>query len=331
MNTIGIIAEYNPFHNGHLYQIKKIREMYKDSLIIVVLNGNYTQRGDISIIDKWDKTNIILNYVDLVLELPVFYGINNANIFAKGAIEILNELKIDKLAFGSESNNLDYLNKIVDAKLKNKNYNKYLKLELDKGLSYPKASSNAINKITGLFVETPNDILGTAYIEEIIKNKYKIKPLLIKRTNDYHSNEISKICSASAIRNALKNNIDISDSVPKDTLNYLSELRYIDSYYPLLKYKILSSSDLSIYHDVEEGIENRINKCILESNSLEELIENIKTKRYTYNRIKRILLDILLDIKKDDIKDIKNYIRPLGFNKKGLSYLNKIKRIYLYL
>ena len=100
MKVIGIIAEYNPFHNGHLYQIKKIKELYKDSIIIVVLNGNFTQRGDVSIINKWVKTDIILkNSIDLVIELPIFYGINNANIFAKGALEILNDLKIDTLIF----------------------------------------------------------------------------------------------------------------------------------------------------------------------------------------------------------------------------------------
>ena len=120
MKVIGIIAEYNPFHNGHLYQIKKIKELYKDSIIIVVLNGNFTQRGDVSIINKWVKTDIILkNSIDLVIELPIFYGINNANIFAKGALEILNDLKIDTLIFGSENDNIDDLIAASNIKINN--------------------------------------------------------------------------------------------------------------------------------------------------------------------------------------------------------------------
>ena len=125
--------------------------------------------------------------------------------------------------------------------------------------------------------------------------------------------------------NGIKENKDISIAVPNITLNYLDDIVFIDDYFDLLKYKILSSNNLNIYHDVIEGIDNRIYKYIKESNTLEELISKVKTKRFTYNRIKRILLYILLDIKKDDIKNIKNYIRPLGFNETGKKYLNKIK------
>ncbi len=327
MNVIGIIAEYNPFHNGHLYQINKIKELYKDSIIIVILNGNYTLRGEMSIINKWDKTKIALdNNIDLVIELPIFYGINNADIFSKGALEILNDLKIDTLVFGSELNNIKTLTDIVNTKLNNKNYNKLVKEYLDKGLSYPKASSDAINKLTNTTIDTPNDILALSYIEEIIKNNYKVNPVSIKRTNDYHSKDLNTISSATAIRDSIKNNIDISNAVPDITLKYINEPIFIDNFFNLLKYKILSCNDLTIYHGIIEGIENRFKKYITECNTLEELIMKVKTKRYTYNRIKRTLLYVLLDIKKDDVKNIKNYIRPLGFNNKGIKYLNKIKK-----
>lgn len=327
MNIIGIIAEYNPFHNGHLYQIKKTKEMYKDSLLIVILNGNFTQRGEASIIDKWDKTKIILdNDVDLVVELPLFYGINNANIFAYGSLKILNELKIDTLVFGSESNDINTLKDIANIKINNKEYDSILKDELDKGISFPKASSNAINSLMNKVIDSPNDILGISYIEEILKNKYNINPICIKRTNDYHSNNIDEISSASAIRNAIKNNMDYKKAVPNNVIEYIKEPIFIEDYYDLLKYKVLSSKDLTIYHGIEEGIENRINKFILKCNTLEELIQSIKTKRYTYNRIKRTLLYILLDITKDDINKVTPYIRPLGFNKKGLEYINKRKK-----
>lgn len=323
MNIIGIIAEYNPFHNGHIYQIQKIKELYSNSLIIVVLGGNFTQRGDISIINKWDKTKIILKHnVDLVIELPTFYGINNADIFARGALEILNNLKIDTLVFGTERDNINDFLQIVNIKQSNK-YKEILKQNLEKGNSYAKASYDAIEKITKIKINTPNDILALSYIEEIINNKYNIKPLAIKRTNDYHSNELKEISSATAIREGINKNKDISSSVPIETLKYINN-NSLNNYFDLLKYKIISIDDLTIYHDVKEGIENRIKKYIYESNSIDELIMKIKNKRFTYNRIKRILIYILLDIKKDD--KINNYIRPLGFNKKGSNYLNQIKK-----
>jgi len=298
MNIIGIIAEYNPFHNGHIYHIKKIKELYQNSLIIVVLGGNFTQRGDISIINKWDKTKVILEHdIDLVVELPTFYGINNANIFAKGALQILNDLKIDTLVFGTERDNINDFIEIVNIKQTDE-YKKLLKETLENGNSYAKASYDAIEKLTKIKINTPNDILALSYIEEIINNKYNINPLPIKRTNDYHSNELQEISSATAIREGINKNKDISKSVPIETLKYINN-NSLNNYFDLLKYKIISTDDLTIYHDVKEGIENRIKKYIYESNSIDELIMKIKNKRFTYNRIKRILLYILLDIKKD--------------------------------
>ncbi len=323
MNIVGIIAEYNPFHNGHLYQINKIKELYKDSIIIVVLNGNFTERGDISVINKWNKTRIILeNGIDLVVELPTYYGINNADLFSKGALEILNNLKIDTLVFGTERDNLDDFYKVIECKKTNK-YNELLKNNLDKGYSYPKSSYEAIKTLTGININTPNDILALSYIEEITNKKYNIKPLSIRRTNDYHSTTINNISSATSIREALKNNIDITNTVPNITLKYIENIS-LDNYFELIKYKILSTNDLSLYHDIKEGIDIRIKKYINESNSIEELINKIKNKRFTYNRIKRILLYILLDIKKDT--KVTNYIRPLGFNNRGKKYLNSIKK-----
>lgn len=323
MNVIGIIAEYNPFHNGHLYQIKKIKELYKDSLIIVVLNGNFTERGEVSIINKWDKTEIALvNDVDLIVELPLLYGINNADLFSKGAIQILNDLKINTLVFGSETDNINDFITVAKTKIKNKEYDKLVKKYMDLGNSYPKSTGDAIKDLTQIDISNPNDILAVSYIEEILKNNYKINPVSIKRTNDYHLS----IDSASKIRESIKNNEDIVKYLSIDTVKYLSEPVFIDNYFSLLKYKILSTDDLTIYHGIDEGIHNRIIKYIKESSSLEELIQKIKTKRYTYNRIKRTLLYILLEIKKTDMNNISNYIRPLGFNEKGLKYLNSIKK-----
>jgi len=323
MNVIGIVAEYNPFHNGHIYQINKVKELFPNSLIIVILNGNFTQRGDVSLINKWDKSKIILEHnVDLVIELPTLYGINNADIFAKGALKILNELKIDALIFGTERDNIDELLEVARVKRTNE-YNPLVKEYLDKGYSYPKATFDSLEKLSNIRISTPNDILALSYIEEIINNNYSIKPIGIKRTNDYHSTNLESIASATSIREAIRNKINISNCVPSETLKYINNI-FIDDYFNLLKYKILSTDDLKQFYDVKEGIDSRIKKYILESNTLEELIEKVKTKRFTYNRIKRILLYILLDIKKDN--KFKDYIRPLGFNKVGAKYLKSIKK-----
>lgn len=327
--AVGIIAEYNPFHNGHLYMLNKVKEMYKDDEIILVLSGNYTQRGDVSIIDKWNKADIAKKYgVNLIVELPIIYSIQSADFFAKGALEILDSLKVDKLVFGSEIDDIDILKEIANVQINNNTFDKLVKIYSRMGYNYPTSLSLAINEITGKKVDAPNDLLGVSYIKEIIKNNYKIEPILIKRENDYHSLDISKISSGEAIRKALRKGIDVKEAVPEYTYKNLKNLHFIDDYFNLLKYKIITCKDLSIYHEVNEGIENKIRKEILNSNSYDELINKVKSKRYTYNKIKRILLYILLDITKDDMSKLNawNYIRILGFDDKGKKYLNRVKK-----
>ena len=320
---IGIIAEYNPFHNGHIYHLKKIKEKYPNSLIILVMSGNITERGDISIINKWDKTEIALKYgIDLVIELPFKYASQSADIFAKGAIEILNELKVDKIIFGSESNDIEMLYKLANTQLSS-DYNTLVKKYLDK-YSYPDALGKALKKLTNININTPNDLLGLSYIKEIIKNKYNISCESIKRTNDYNSKALEKISSATSIREAIKNNIDISNYVPKETLSKINKSLILDNYFDLIIYKILSTNDLTYILGIDEKIEPRIRKSINISNNIDELIKNIKTKKYSYNRIKRLLIYILLDYKKVD-HNTNNYIRILGFNKKGSNYLSSVK------
>lgn len=328
MTTIGIICEYNPFHNGHIYHIKKIKELYPESIIVLVMSGNFTQRGDISIINKWQKTNIALNNnIDLVIELPFVFATQGADIFAKGAIQILNNLKVDKLIFGSESNDIEKLESCAKIQL-TKNYDKKIQEYINNGINYPTATTLALKELGGIPIEDPNDILGVCYIKEIIKQKSNIKPLTIKRTNEYHNKKLSKISSASAIREAIKENKNIKKLIPKESFNAIEKKCFIDNYYKYLKYKIITENDLEKYETTDDKIKYRIKKYIYESNTLEELIEKTKTKRYTYNRIKRMLLHILCDFTKEENKKCKDihYIRILGFNKKGKNYLNKIKK-----
>ena len=322
--TIGIICEYNPFHNGHIYHLKKIKKKYPNSLIILVMSGNITQRGDVSIINKWDKTEIALKYgVDLVVELPFIYAAQSADMFAKGAMQILNELKVNMIVFGSEMNDKERLINLAKISL-SKSYENNLVKYLKKN-SYAIASAKALQDLSKVNLNTPNDILGLCYIKEIIKNNYHIEIDTIKRTNDYHSTKLEDIASATSIRNAIKLNKDISKYVPLETIEKINSKFFLDNYFHFIKYKIISCDDLTIYNDIDEKLASRLKKYILTSNSLEEYINYIKSKNYTFNRIKRILVYILVDFKKFDNKNI-NYIRILGFNKKGQKHLNKIKK-----
>lgn len=329
MNVIGIIAEYNPFHLGHLYQINKIKEMYKDSIIIAIVSSSFTQRGDISILNKWDKTNIALNNkIDLVIELPYFYASQSSDIFAYGAVKILNYLNIDTLVFGIESNDITSLLQASDIQLNNKEYNTIVKKYLDLGYNYPTSLNKAIKDIANITINSPNDLLALSYIKQIKQINNNINIVGIKRTNDYHAKEVTNnIVNASLIREYLIQNKDISNYIPKYNINKLYT-NTINDFYPLLKYQILNNiNSLNKFLTVDEGIENRIKKYIKESNTWEELVNNIKTKRYTYNKINRMLIHILVNLTKEEVKNINiDYIRVLGFNTKGKTYLNKIKK-----
>lgn len=329
MNVIGVIAEYNPFHLGHLYQINKIKEMYKDSIIIAIVSSSFTQRGDVSILNKWNKARIALdNGIDLVIELPYFYAGQSSDIFAKGAVTILNYLGIDTLVFGMESDDINNLKLMADIQLNDKNYNNIVKEYLSNGYNYPTALSKAIKDILNLDIYLPNDLLALSYIKQVKLINNNIDVIGIKRTNDYHSKEItSNIVNASLIREQFKNNLDISNYIPSYDTNKLYNVSAND-FYPLLKYQILNNiNNLDKFLTVDEGIDNRIKKYIKNSNNWNELVNNIKTKRYTYNKINRMLMHILFNLTKDESKNIAiDYVRVLGFNSKGRSYLNKIKK-----
>ncbi len=329
MKAIGIIAEYNPFHNGHLYHLTKIKELYKDYAIVLVMSGNFTERGDVSIIDKWKKTEIAKKAgIDLIVELPFPFATQSADYFSYGAITILEYLGVERVVFGSESNNIHDLELIADAQLNNEDFDKLVKIYSKFGYNYPTALSLALKDLTGKNITTPNDLLGVSYIKTIKKNNYKIIPETIKRTSSYHDEELIEHSSATAIRKALKEHKNISEFVPKFTIDYLTNLHFIEEYFPLLKYKILTEADLSIYQTVDEGIEKAIKKEITNTTSYDELVQKLKSKRYTYNKITRMLLHILCGFTKEKAASFKeiSYIRLLGFNETGRNYLSSIKK-----
>ncbi len=320
METIGIICEYNPFHNGHVYHINKIKEMYPDSIIILCVNGYFGERGDVSILSKEDKTKLALNNgVNIVVELPFVFASNSADTFAEASVKILNYLKVDKIIFGSESNDINKLTLIAKKQLE-EDFSLKIKEEIKKGINYP----TALNKGIGINLNSPNDLLGVSYIKAIIKNNFNIEPITIKRTSDY-LDTISEdnIVSASNIREKIKNNIDV-----KKYINYVPNFNKIneDLLFKLIKYKIITDKDLSRYLTVDEGIEYKLIKEINNCKTLDELISKVKSKRYTYNRIRRMLIHILIGLTKVDrnICDIL-YIKVLGFDNIGQHYLKNIK------
>lgn len=319
---IGIIAEYNPFHNGHLYHIEEIKKRYPDALLILVCNGYFLQRGEPSILSKESKTKIALSYgIDLTVELPVLYGTQSADAFAYASISILHALGVQKILFGSESDEIDFIWSAAKAQMA-PDFSKRLQTLLDRGMNYPTALAKASN----LPCATPNDLLGISYAKTILQLQVPIQLETILRTNDYHdTTSTENIVSAKNIRTKIKEQEDISRYLPGESANAIETID-MDLFFSLLQYKILFAKDLSIYLDVDEGIEHRILKHITAANTLDELIAMIKTKRYTYNRIYRMLTHILLGITKEDVKNATiDYIHILGFNENGKKHLSNLK------
>ena len=324
MEIIGLICEYNPFHNGHIYHIEKIKELYPNSLLILVLNGYFLERGEISILSKEAKTKIALNHgIDIILELPVLYGTQSADTFANTAIALLDAFHVQKIVFGSELNDIEKLKEIVN-KIETDKYQEKVKELLKKGINYPTALAKAIDTPTNF--NHPNDLLAISYIKAIYKNDLKIEPISIKRTNAYHDIfSTDAIVSASNIRTKLEKKEDITNYLPLDSLENILTPNY-NKLFELLKFKILTTPHLENFLTIEEGIENRLKKEIICCNNYQEFIKKIKTKRYTYNKLNRMCIHILLGITKEQNKNTTlSYCKILGFNQKGQDYLKQQK------
>lgn len=325
---LGLILELNPFHNGHKYFIEEAKRLVKPDLTVAIITSSFTMRGDISVIDKFEKAKLLAtNNVDLVLELPLLYANNSADFFAKSALHILNAVNITHLAFGTEIDSLDNLIKIKNI-CKSTTYDENIKKYLDLGNSYASSSLKAfmeessddylINNFS-----LPNNTLALAYLKAIDEVNKEISPVLIKRiNNNYYDTKTndSNIASATAIRELLQQG--------KDTSNYIFyQYDFIDinkSYsklYNLLRYCLISK-DLSSISGINEGIDNRMQSFYESSNYL-NFIENVKTRRYSENRIKRLILNILLDIDKsyENNLDYITYLRPLYANSDGIKIL----------
>jgi len=335
MKVLGIIVEYNPFHNGHIYHIQKAKELTQCDYTIAVMSSSFVQRGEPAIIDKWTRSSIAIEFgVDLVLELPFVYACQSADYFAKGAIDLLHAIGVTDICFGSEDGNIQTFIEIANA-IENhqQQYNQLIQNFMKEGNRYPDACNQALKMILGKEIKTPNDLLGLSYVKEIISNHYQITPHCFKRTNHYHDTTLQDIASATAIRHALYQQKDISHTLPHPHL-YQNDLYFFNDFFPYLRYQILTSSthELKNYHMVDEGLENVLKKQIDYSYDMDQFIQKLLSKRYTKPRIQRMIIHILMKNTKEDIKKAMNidYLRILAMNDQGRSYLNQIKKVCPY-
>ena len=326
MKNCFIIAEYNPLHNGHIRQIEYVKNKIRPDNIIVIMSGNFTQRGEVAILDKFSRArHAVLSGVDAVIELPTVFATQSAEIFAGGAIKLISSFAGEKvLCFGAECGDKGEIFKVASSMLdESEEFKSLLKEELKKGVSLLKARELALLKTANINAEVlskPNNVLGVEYVKAILKNGYDIEVEVLKRDGDYNDDKLgSSNPSALAIRTAVSNGKGktLSSFVPPCVLNDLpSTLPSLDKE---IFYSVLSSqkSELKEVPDCIEGLENRILTTTKESVSLEELLSKIKTKRYTTARLRRILLSSLLKIDKTLVRSaLKNklYLKVLAIN-----------------
>ena len=347
--VVGIIAEYNPFHNGHSYHIQNTKALTGADFVVSIMTGNFTQRGNTSVVDKWEKTKMALNGgADLVIELPTIYSISSAENFANGAVKILKTLGIvDSISFGMEADDISTLNNIANVLyVEPPEYKAILEHELSKGNSFPKARENALMmylndiKRYANVLKGSNNILAIEYLKALKKQKSNLVPIGVKREKVYYNSTkiIDEYASATGIRNLLLHNQleEVRKVVPAKTysllLNNIRQGTYvldITAYNNEIIYKLrtMTVKEIANLPDVNEGLEYLIKDASNKTNKLIELINKIKSKRYTQTRVQRILLYALLGITKKDMeisKKMTPYIRVLGCSENGKMLLSQI-------
>lgn len=349
---IGIVAEYNPFHNGHLYQIEEIkRRMEKDTLIVAVVSGDFVQRGDFSYFDKWQKTEVALNHgVDMVVELPLYYSVQNAEIFSKMSTKILDYLEMDFQVFGAEEKDIEVLARIIELQ-EREDYKKNLMELMKKGNSYSTSQKLALSEYGYGDTVKSNNILALEYMRTMKKENLNIKPYIIQREiSDYNEMEIEKarksIASATFIRKILIENDanpeNVRDFIPEKTYEllkkcYVSENKeneglkwknLKEGMFKFLKYKLLMETKKEIIkiYDMNDEIYARIYRGVSKSNTYEVFLKEVKSRNFSIKRIERIVLNILLNITKEAVDFELAYIRVLGFNQRGQEYLRQLKK-----
>ncbi len=357
MQKIGIVVEYNPFHNGHLYQINEIRKKFGEGILLVaVTSGDFVQRGEISYLNKWEKTELALNYgVDLVIELPVYYSIQNAEIFSGMATRMLDYMEVDIQVFGAESEDVSKMYEVVELQEKSE-YKKKIMNKMKEGNSYSASQRLVLEEYNYGSIVKSNNILGIEYIRVMKREKLRIKPYIIKREiSEYREEEVEKdrksMASASFLRTQLnstrKNRTEeesldiIRKFLPEKTSEIINKKIFINNnkniyqndikgkIYEIVKYKVLTDSKRKIIeiYDMTEEIYARIYFGLVNSENCLQFLEKVKSRNFSIKRIERLMLNILLNIKKKNMDFRIDYIRVLGFNEKGRKYLKELKSL----
>jgi predicted nucleotidyltransferase len=351
MKAVGVIVEYNPFHYGHAYHLQKAKEITGAEIVIAAMSGNFLQRGEPALVSKWVRTEMALKGgVDLVFELPYTFAVQKADIFASGAVSLLDKAGCDYICFGSESGKIEDFYHTYDFLEKNQqDYNQAIRIFLDQGNSYPKALSLAFQSLEPteniMDLALPNNILGFQYVMAAQKQQLKTKMVTIQRKSaNYHDEHFSTspIASATSIRKALfslnQPISSIQSYVPESTYELLLQYKKNfgcfhdwNMYWPYIKFHLLQASteELKEIYEVEEGLENRLHTLAIKCDSFTQFMNELKTKRYTRTRLQRILTHILTHIKKEEMvleKEKVAYLRLLGMTELGRTYLNRLKK-----
>jgi len=351
MKAVGIVVEYNPFHNGHAYHLTQAKKVAKADIVIAVMSGTFLQRGEPAMVDKWTRTKMALaGGVDIVIELPYVYSTAPATDFAKGAISLLTAVGCDSFAFGSEDGSIQpFLNTFELIDKHRTEYDTLIKESLKTGVSYPKSLHYAYEQLSQKFpapyidLAQPNNILGFHYLEAAKTLDSKIQPLTIPRiAAGYHDalKEDASIASATGIRKALASTSSlqsVQNVVPDTSFDYLADWHHNykkfaswESFWPLLQFTIIrhTPSELTRYAEVTEGIENAIMKAAKSSSSFNSFMEKIKSKRYTWTRLQRMITHIYTGFSKEQLQSFEapSFIRLLGMSTMGQAYLGKRKK-----
>ncbi|WP_455716839.1 nucleotidyltransferase [Anaerosporobacter sp.] len=356
MQVVGLITEYNPFHNGHAYHIQKAKEITNADYVIVIMSGNYVQRGTPAIIDKYSRTLMALNNgADIVIELPVIYATASAETFAAGAIRILHDLGIvNSICFGSECGDLTLLSSIAKALcIESEEFRDTLLKYLRQGLSYPMARKHALlntielsnytNQQIEQVIESSNNILGVEYLKALYRLSSNIVPYTILREGSGYNDLTldTTFSSASALRKCLQNktNYDAlethmppsSCTILKDAIGKTAPI-FEDDFSDALFYQLYTNpcERLSEYLDMNEDLANRLLEITLKNHKFSDLADSLKTKQYTLTRMNRALIHILLQITTSTSKDVdptttSMYARLLGFRKEASSLLKQVR------
>lgn len=339
MKTAAIICEYNPFHNGHKYQIDQTRKLCKADAVIALMSGNFVQRGDVAIFEKRARASAaIMGGADLVLELPTVFAMQSAEFFAKHAVFILNSLNfVDFLSFGAENDDIEKLYKIAEILTDEpEDYSKSLKHSLDSGAAFPVARQEALSKTLGSdiakIISEPNNILAVEYLKALKKTESTIKPVAIKRKGAHHNSSLpeSQIASASYIRTELLSGSGVKPFIPSCCHEIFenAKIHSIKNMEKSIIAEILKTPAeiLGQISDVSEGIENRIKEKAIECDDLNTLADMVKTKRYAHSRIRRILLSSYLKITNDDRNQTAPYVKILAHNEVGQRLIREMKK-----